>query len=359
LPQNFVVAKKKGKMVPAWKKFLIAFVGVIALSALIIAFNFYNRVYAPSVSVNKEEPYLYIPTGSTYDNLLAILQQNQVVHSIEDFDWVAKWMNLQNNVHAGKYRLENRMSNYKLAYLLRSGNQEAVKLVIVKFRLKEEVAGFVSNKLEADSLKLITALNDSVYLRQFDLKTEEAIALFIPNTYEFRWNTSAEQFMQRMKREFDTFWNTERRQQAAAKNLTPVQVITLASIVEEETNYNPDKQLIAGVYLNRLRTGMPLQADPTVKFAMKKFMLTRILNADLEYDSPFNTYRYNGLPPGPICTPSISSIDAVLRAERNDYFYFCADPDQPGKHAFAKTLVEHSLNAKRYQRWLNQNNIRQ
>lgn len=344
------MAKKKS--ITGWKKFLIAFGAVVLVFILIIGFNLYLKIYAPSVRVNDNEPYLYIPTGSSYDNLLAIIQNKHLVHSIENFDWVARQMNLQSSLHAGKYRIENAMSNYALAKLLRSGKQEPVKLVLKKFRLKEDVVSFVSQKLEADSLTLITALDDSIYLRRFDLTPEQAVALFIPNTYEFLWNTSAEQFLQRMKREYDNFWNEERMQAALLQNLKPVEAITLASIIEEETNYNPEKPRMAGVYLNRLSRGIFLQADPTVKFALQNFSLRRILNADLNYNSVYNTYQHSGLPPGPICTPSIASIDAVLHAEHNDYFYFCANPDKPGTHVFAKTLDEHLLNAKRYQHWL-------
>jgi len=353
------VAKKKKKSISGRKKFLIAFGGIIFLSILIIAFNFFLKICAPSVSVNPKEPFLYIPTGSNYDQLLAIIEKNHLVHSIENFDWVARQMNLQNNVHAGKYRIENRMSNYALAKLLRSGIQEPVKLVLNKFRLKEQLVSYVSHKLETDSLTLITALNDSIYLRRFDITPDEAMALFIPNTYQFSWNTPAEKFLERMKREYDTFWNEARKQEALLQKLKPVEVIILASIVEEETNYNPEKPVIAGVYLNRLGRGMNLQADPTVKFAMRNFALRRILEAYLNYNSDYNTYQHKGLPPGPICTPSIASIDAVLHAEHHDYFYFCADPDKPGTHAFAETLREHQLNAKRYQHWLDQQPGRQ
>jgi UPF0755 protein len=348
------VAKKKKKSISGGRKFLIAFGSIVLLSILIISFNFGLKIYAPSVSVNPKEPYLYIPTGSNYNHLLAIIQKRHLVHSIENFDWVARQMNLQKNVHAGKYRIENRMSNYALAKLLRSGIQEPVKLVLNKFRLKTELAGFVSHKLEADSLTLIAALDDSIYLRRFDLTPGGAIALFIPNTYEFLWDTSPEQFLERMKREYDIFWNEARKQEALLQKLTPVEVIILASIVEEETNYNPEKPLIASVYLNRLSRGMNLQADPTVKFAMRNFSLRRVRQTHLNYNSDYNTYQHAGLPPGPICTPSIASIDAVLHAEHNDYLYFCADPDKPGTHAFAKTYEEHRLNAKRYQRWLDQ-----
>ncbi len=346
------MAKKRKQHLSLWNKILFAFAAILIFSAGLIVYNFYQKAYAPAISFNKNEPYFYVATGSSYDNLLAALQQNHVVHSIENFDWVARQMQLQNHLHPGKYRLESGMSNHALAAVLRSGKQEPVKLVMKKFRLKEDVVRFVSHKLEADSLTLITALNDSVHLRKFQMKPDEAIALFIPNTYEFLWNTSAKQFLEKMKREYDHFWNTERKGAAATLGLTPTQVITLASIIEEETNYTPEKSRMAGLYLNRLRMGMNLQADPTVKFAMKNFALKRILTVHLNYDSPYNTYRNKGLPPGPICTPSIATIEAVLHAERNDYIYFCAAPDKPGTSVFARTLREHQINAKRYQHWL-------
>jgi UPF0755 protein len=352
-----VARKKKGRGLKI-KKFLIALAGIVLLFIIALGGNFYLKIYAPSISVNKNDPYVYIPTGSNYDELLVILQDRHTVHSIENFDWVARRMNLQNNIHPGKYRINSGMSNYALSQLLRSGKQEPVKLLINKFRLKEDLCGFISHKLEADSVTLIISLDDSLYLRRFGLKPVEAMALFIPNTYEFYWNTSAEQFIERMKREYDRYWTEDRKAMARAQNLSPIQITILASIIEEETNHNPEKPRIAGVYLNRLHTGMNLQADPTVKFALKNFSLHRIYFADLNFDSDFNTYKHAGLPPGPICTPSVASMEAVLHAERNDYFYFCADPDKPGTHAFAKTFAQHQLNAKRYQQWLAQQNIR-
>jgi UPF0755 protein len=180
------------------------------------------------------------------------------------------------------------------------------------------------------------------------------MGLFIPNTYEFYWNTNTQQFLKRMKKEYDRFWTPERLAQARSLELTPLQVLTLASIVEEETNYNDEKSRVAGVYINRVHSNMLLQADPTVKFAIKDFSIKRVLNTHLSYASPYNTYLNKGLPPGPICTPSIKTIDAVLNAEHHDYLYFCANPDKPGTHVFAKTYHEHQLNAKRYQKWITQ-----
>jgi UPF0755 protein len=183
---------------------------------------------------------------------------------------------------------------------------------------------------------------------------KQPMTLFIPNTYEIYWNTNAEEFLQRMKKESDRFWNEDRKAKAQRLRLTKYEVITLASIVEEETNYNPERSRIAGVYLNRIKKGMLLQADPTVKFALRDFTIRRIYNSHLAFVSPYNTYLVKGLPPGPICTPSVKSIDAVLQAEQNEYLYFCASVDSPGTHVFAKTYEQHLLNARRYQKYLNE-----
>ncbi|MBA3648262.1 MAG: endolytic transglycosylase MltG [Chitinophagales bacterium] len=345
--------KKQGRVT----KYVIAFGSVILLFLLIIGFSFYKKIYAPNVSFSNDKKYLFIPSGSRYDDLIRILTTKKIVRCVENFKWVSAQMNLDNNVHPGRYKLQPYMSNYDLVLLLRSGKQEPVKLVINKFRTKQDLASFVSHQLETDSATLIYALKDEVYLRKFGLKPETAMALFIPNTYEFFWNVNAEQFMDRMKKENDHFWNAARKEEAVKIGLNPVQVIILASIVEEESNYNPEKGIIAGVYINRLRKDMILQADPTVKFAVGNFSLKRVLNMHTRFESPYNTYLHKGLPPGPICTPSVASIDAVLHSVASDYLYFCANPDKPGTHVFSKTYAEQELNAMRYQRWLNQRGI--
>lgn len=348
------MARKKKKTTGKIRKFIIAFLGIVVLFTFILGYSFYHRIYAPNVDYGGDKQFMYVPTGTDYAQLLAIIAEKKIVRNIESFNWVAARMSLPENIHAGRYRLSPGMSNYELVKNLRSGKQEPVNLVINKFRLKQDLAGFVSHKLEADSTTLLLSLNDAPYLREFELTPETAMTLFIPNTYEFYWNTSAAQFMERMKKERDRFWTEERKNKAAAINLSPEQVITLASIVEEETNYNPEKSRMAGVYLNRLHQNMKLQADPTVKFALKDFSITRILNIHLAFPSPYNTYQHVGLPPGPICTPSVKTIDAVLNAEQNDYLYFCANPDKPGTHSYARTMKEHELNALKYQRWLSQ-----
>lgn len=333
-------------------RYLVAFGVVALLFVLLIGYNFYHRVYAPNIIYSTDKNYLYIPTGTGYEQLLAILTAKKTVSNIEAFEWVATKMNLRENVHPGKYRLKQQMSNYELVKMIRGGLQEPVKVVINKFRLKEELAGFVGRKLEADSAALLKMLEDDSALSEMALTSETSMSLIIPNTYEFRWNTSAAQFVQRMKKENDRFWNESRKEKASQLGLSPTAVIILASIVEEETNYQPEKGTISEVYLNRIRQGMLLQADPTVRFAMKDFTITRVLQMHLAFSSPYNTYLNKGLPPGPICTPSIKTIDAVLDASQHDYLYFCANPDKPGTHLFAKTYQQHLLNARRYQQWL-------
>jgi len=329
-------------------------VAIIILAAILAtAVYFYQKINAPKVQL-PEDGFLYVPTGTNYEELVAVLEDQKFISDKASFEWIAKQKNLPNNVRPGRYEVKRNMSIKSLVSMLRNGEQKPLNVVINKFRLKEELAGFISQKLEIDSLALLIGLNDEVYLRTYGITPETSMSLFVPNTYEFYWNTSLDRFMERMKLEFDNFWNDKRRQEANKFHLTPEQVMILASIVEEETNYEPEKSTIAGVYMNRLQKGILLQADPTVKFALKDFTITRVLTVHTEYDSPYNTYRYSGLPPGPICTPSIKTIDAVLNAETHNYLYFCASPDKIGTHAFAKTLREHELNAKRYQKWLNQ-----
>lgn len=241
------------------------------------------------------------------------------------------------------------MSNNELINMLRSGKQEPVKVTFNNIRSREEFAGKISRQLEADSLSVIHLLMDDKYLEQFGTNALNSLALFIPNTYEFYWNTTAEMFINRMAREYDKFWNQIRRMKCRETGLTRRQVSILASIIEKETSKEIEKPSIAGVYMNRLRKGWPLQADPTIIFAWNDYNIKRVLTKHTRINSPYNTYIYTGLPPGPICLPSIGSIDAVLNFEHHDYMYFCAKDDLGGFHVFSRTLSEHNRNAKKYQ----------
>lgn len=241
---------------------------------------------------------------------------------------------------------------------LRNGHQEPVKLVLPGLRTMSDMAGFLGRKLMMDSTEVAQAFADSAFVRSYGYTPETLPALFIPNTYEVYWDVTLSDFMQRMQREHDKFWDAERLGLCNAAGLTPVEVATLAGIVDEETAANAEKPAVAGMYLNRLRIGMPLQADPTVKFAVGDFTLRRILKGHTEVESPYNTYKYKGLPPGPIRVASIAGIDAVLHHDRSNYLYMCAKEDFSGMHNFASSFAEHLQNARKYQRALNERGIK-
>ncbi len=345
----------KGK----WTKIIIAFTVILLISGALLAYEFYQRFTAPNTQVpeDEQEGYLYIPTGSDFNALISIVEKSKLIKSTETFRWVAIQMKLNQHIHPGRYKVEKDMTNLQLVRLLHSGKQTPVKLVLKKFRTKEQLAAFVGSKLELDSSVLARALNDDIYLQKFDVNPDNSMVLFLPNTHEFYWTITLDKFMERIKSYFDEFWTETRKDKAKLIGLTPIEVSILASIVEEETNSNEEKPLIASVYLNRLKKDMPLQADPTVKYALHRFDLRRILSIHTKTKSPFNTYQNKGLPPGPICTPSEASINAVLNSVDTKFLYFCANPEKPGTHIFAVNYGEHLRNAARYQKSLNQRNI--
>lgn len=316
----------------------------------------YQNVVAANNIVRKDRFEFYIHTGTDYGEVLAMLEDS-VVKDITSFDWLATKMNYPSHVYPGRYVLQAPMSNRELIVRLRSGKQEPVKVVFNKFRTKEDFAGHVAENLEFDSLQLLRMLEDREYLESIGWNSYNIMGLFIPNTYEFYWNTSADKFMERMIREYDAFWTDARKEKAVQKGLGPKTATILASIVEEESQMKSERPTIAGLYLNRLNKGMKLQADPTVKFALGDFEIRRVLAKDLKTESPYNTYLNIGLPPGPICIPSINSIEAVLNAEEHNYLYMCAKVDAPGYHAFARTHSQHVANAVKFQAWLNEREI--
>lgn len=342
------------------QRFGIILVGVvfILLTGSIAGDRIYGYIYGVNLSVNHaDEPFLYIPTNSTFDDVCQSLEEAGLLHT-ESFRWLAGRMNYPNRVKSGRYRLTDGMSNVELIRMLRSGRQVPVKVVFNNIRLSTQLAGAVAPGIEADSASIMALLTDSVYLAEhFQLTPQTIFSLFIPNTYEFFWNTSAKGFMERMSKEHDRFWTDSRRQKAREAHLTPLQVTILASIIEEETQMDSEKPIMAGVYINRLNKGMLLQADPTLRFAAGDFTIKRLLNQHKQIQSPYNTYKNAGLPPGPICIPSIASIDAVLNHSKHDYLFFCAKDDFSGFHSFAKTLQQHNRNAQAYQSALNQMKI--
>lgn len=296
--------------------------------------------------------FFYIRTGATYNQVLQSLSNQRIISSTFFFNRLARQLDYPDHVRPGKYEIRDGMSLFKLVRQLNAGRQTPVRLVINKIRTKEELAGKLGRQLEADSLEIIRFLLNNDSLKTFGLDTNTVITTFIPNTYEIYWNGPFAKLMKRMTDQQQKFWEGRRTAAAQAHGLTPLQVYTIASIIEEETNKKEDKGLIASVYINRLNKGMKLEADPTVKYAMRNFALKRILKGHLQYDSPYNTYQHTGLPPGPICTPGIQTIEAVLESPKTDYIFFVAKPDFSGYSNFASTYPEHLVYAKAYQRAL-------
>lgn len=305
------------------------------------------QVFGPTVKV-PEEKYLYINTGADYNKVLTTLEDENIISGTRVFNILANRAEYPQNIKAGKYEIKAGMSLYNLVRMLKSGRQSPVKLVINKLRTKEDLAKKIGQQFECDSMEVIAFLSNNDSLQPFDVDSHTVITSVIPNTYLFNWNGSFKKLFSRLNDEQKKFWNETRLKKAAVKNMTPAQVYTMASIVEEETNKLDDKGLIASVYINRIKSGMKLEADPTVKYAMRNFGLKRILYGHLKYPSVYNTYQNLGLPPGPICTPSIETIDAVLDAPETNYIFFVAKPDFKGYSNFAATYAEHRVYAKQY-----------
>lgn len=304
----------------------------------------------------QETVYLYIDTDDTADSVKTKIQETGRPGISSGFSFLSALGGY--TVKTGRYAISPDDYMLRLFRRLRQERQSPVRLVLPSVRTMERLAGTLGRKLMLDSATVAQSLADSAFCRQYGYDTATIACLFIPNTYEIYWDTALEDFMERMQKEHDAFWSEERLGKAQAAGLTPDEVATLASIVDEETANDAEKPMVAGMYINRLRTGMPLQADPTIKFALHDFSLRRIYHGHLETDSPYNTYRNTGLPPGPIRIPSISGIDAVLDYVRHDYLYMCAKEDFSGTHNFARTYREHLANAAKYTKALNQRGIR-
>lgn len=347
---------KKKKKRTVLKAFLILF-GLVLVASGVGGCWVYNQALAPNVDTEKEDYIIIIPTGTSVEILAQQLVQQKIIQDEDSFLRVAEFMNFTGR--AGRFRIQGGWSNRRLINHLKAGQQEAVKLTFHNLRTLDEFAGHVSQFIEADSASLMQLFTSAEFLTRHQLKPESVLTLFLPDTYFVYWNSTPERFVERMLKAYHDFWTDERKAQAKALGLSPSKAYTLASIVEKETNYNPEKARIAGVYLNRLNTkGWLLQADPTVVFAVGDFSIRRVLKSHCEIDSPYNTYKYAGLPPGPIYMPSKTTLEATLNAEKHDYMFFCAKPDNSGAHAFAKTLSGHQVNARRYHRWLRQQDIR-
>jgi len=348
-------SKKKGRKA---KLTIILVLSILIIFALTFGYWAFRTVMSPNVATpDGKEAVIYIPTGSTFDDVTAILSEADILVNLKSFTWVAKKKDYPDNIHPGRYVIGNGINNNRLVNMLRGGLQSPVNVTFNNLRDIDQLAGRIGKQLEADSTSISNLLHNQDYIGQLGFNDRTIPALFLPDTYEFYWNTDAEGFVNRMFQEYNKFWNEERRQQASSKGLSPIQVSTLASIVNKETNMSDEMPRVAGVYLNRLKNNWLLQADPTLIFAWNDYTLRRVLEYHKQIESPYNTYKYVGLPPGPICIPSIAAVKAVLNAEDHHYFYFCAKEDFSGYHNFAKTLAEHNRNAAKYQQALNQRGI--
>jgi len=331
---------------------------VLVLAAGGVGLWLNSWVYKPSlINAEEEKVYFYIPTGSNYESVLYDLDTLGWLKNIKAFDWVAQKKEYPSVIKPGRYELSQGMSNDSLVNLLRSGKQAEVELVFNTMRTFEYLAQVIGGQLEADSLSLIKLFKDTSNIESLGFTTDSWFGMFIPNTYRFFWNTSADQFVKRMKQEYQKFWSGERDNKRKENNLSRNEVMSLAAIVQSETFKVDEMPRVAGAYMNRIKKGMKLQADPTVIFALKQPDIRRVLRKHLKVDSPYNTYKYRGLPPGPIRIPSTQAIDACLNYEKHKYIYFCAKEDFSGYHSFASGYAEHLRNARRYQRALNKRNI--
>ena len=339
------------------KKFLWITISIVAILIVIAALFIPREIHYRLSSAIDKDGILLVPTGSSYTQLVDSLSDKGFLRNLNMFMRQALARDLENSFKSGRYVLKKGMTYSSLINMLRSGRQTPVNVTFNNIRTLDRLAGNISKRLEPDSIALVNTFTNDSIIASYGYVPETFISMFIPNTYEFYWNTSPTRFLERMKKESDKFWSS--RNDAVSKTgLSKEEVMTLASIVYEETKLKSEMARIAGVYMNRLRKNMPLQADPTVKFAVGDFSLKRVLNKHLKVDSPYNTYINLGLPPGPICMPSIDAINAVLNYEHHDYLYFCAKADLSGSHAFAKTLSEHNRNAQAYYNAINRLGIR-
>jgi len=339
---------------------IIAIVAVIlVVVGGIVGYIAYSSTMLPNIYINNEKAkFLYVYPNDNFDNVVARLDSTGNVKNISSFKKVAEIQEYPSNIVPGRYELINQMSNVQLVNNLKKGRQAPMNLTFNNIRTKEQLCKRFDEALMMTYDEIYSLLNSDDAMAKYGLNSKTSVALFIPNTYQVYWTISAQDLLDRMKKEYDKFWNEERVKKCADADLTQVEVSTLASIVEEETKNTKEQPMVAGLYLNRLRKGMLLQADPTVKFAVGDFSIKRIRGGHLEVDSPYNTYKYEGLPPGPIRIPSMNVIDAVLNYDHHEYIYMCASERFDGTHNFAKTFDDHQDNAKKYHKALNKRKIK-
>lgn len=324
---------------------------ILLLIIVIIGAVFAWMLFGPTVKA-PEGKYLYIRTGATYQDVKDSLLKNNVISETMAFDKLARSLKYDNNIRPGRYKISQGMNLINLIRMLKNGSQAPVNLTITKLRTRDDLARKLGENFEFGTEGAISFLNNKDSLAKYELDTNTVMTAIIPNTYTMIWNNTPAKVFSKLYREEEKFWTKERKDKAARLHLTPKEVYTLASIVEEETTKQEDKGKIASVYMNRINKGMALAADPTVKYAMRNFGLRRILYGHLTYESPYNTYQHKGLPPGPICTPSIKTIEAVLDQPESDYLFFVAKPELSGYSVFSNNYAEHQKHAKIYQAFL-------
>jgi UPF0755 protein len=329
----------------------------LLLAGTVTIYFAYKVIFVDNIALNSPM-YIYIRTGSSYDDVVELMEKENVLKDIKTFQRLSHIKKYPQRVKAGCYYIKQGMSNNELINMLRSGRQKAIDFKFNNIRTKEQFVERVSLQLEMDYNSLLLLLNSDKELEKYGVNKENVLTVFIPNTYQLWWNTSPDEFVKRMYREYQKFWNSERMKKATEMQLSPTEISILASIVEEENHRTEEQARIAGVYINRLNKGMCLQADPTIKFALQDFGRKRLLYADLEVNSPYNTYKHTGLPPGPIRIPSPTCIDKVLNYEKHNYLFMCAKEDFSGYHNFAVTADEHAVNVNKYHKALNRNKIK-
>lgn len=338
------------------KKIILIILAVVLVIAIGIG-GYTYKLFTTSFD-NEKTVYVYVDENKDYNRLMKQLETEAGLRNKGDFNRIASMLSYPEAMKTGRFAIEPGMTYLNFIRHLRSGHQSPVRLTFNNVRLKADLAKRLSEQLMFSNEDLMAVLNDEKKCEELGFNTNTIVVMFIPNTYEFYWNTSVDQFVDRMNKEYKKFWNADRLAKAERLGLTPIEVSTLASIVEEECTYSDEYSTVAGLYLNRLKIGQKLQADPTVKFAVGDFSLRRILYAHLEVESPYNTYKYAGLPPSPIRIPSIKGLDSVLNYKEHNYYYMCAKEDFSGRHNFAATHAEHERNAARYRNALNARGIR-
>lgn len=338
-------------------RIVLLILAVLLVAGGILGYRFYHTLFGPGPKFKDGDRIVLIPTGSTFDQMLDSLKSAGLVNDERAFRMLAERKKYTGRVKPGRYRVTSGTSLNDLVNKLRSAEQDPVRITFTNINTLPQLAGQVAKYLETDSTALIQAMRDPATVERLGFRSETMIGLFVPNTYEFWWTATPGDFLDRMAKEYKRFWTEDRKSKAAKLGLSQSEVSTLASIVQAETAEPDEAPIIAGVYVNRLRIGMPLQADPTLKFALGLDSLTRILTADMQVESPYNTYTHAGLPPGPINMPEPRYIDAVLYAQKHEYLYFCARETLDGYSNFAKTYEQHLVNARRYQRALNERGI--